>query len=611
MSNQSFDGGSDDFWTKLQKQLKSEEKNEESKTKQAFAEIMWLQYLPVAGKPKEKENGNYVFGKSKINAINNKLGSNLPYYNCDGCAGYGMAQMRLDSDLADLVLMFYTFTDGKSELSEQIGKDNFKKRIIDWCLDIGDIIGGIRSNAYKNVTGRKNPQRLLPIHNMLLYLCKPEQYAPICSSSDKEKIVKTFEGLLNENEKADDNTGDNNNWNNKIHLIKEKLNNLPGNLSENGFYGPQLRSLWNVGATQSDALKFKKALILYGPPGTSKTYTSTKLAENLIYQLNYQNDIGNYFKALEDGTIKKHIHRLQLHPNYTYEDFIWGYQIENEKYDNKGRKILIPGTSNLQCVGSKTTPKKGYFLRLLDEIQKENQSVINEINSLKTQTGKETKISEKEKELKVHVLILDEINRVDLSRLFGELFSAIENRNEPVDLPVKIDGLTSTEVNGLEVSQISVPENLYIIGTMNEIDFSLERVDFALRRRFLWKFYGFNGQALYDILNEKQKKYGISKMDNESIIDYYDRCKALNDAINKDDDLGKQYEIGHTFFGEIIDLWVSLGTGKQLKTIQEKLWEVSIGPMIEAYLGNCDAKTKKEKIDTLKSAFIPEKDGKQ
>lgn len=104
--------------------------------------------------------------------------------------------------------------------------------------------------------------------------------------------------------------------------------------------------------------------------------------------------------------------------------------------------------------------QEGYLLKLLEIVRKDNYP---------------------------NVLILDEINRIDLSRLFGEFFSALEKRDTDI----------STSVGGFI---INVPKNLYVIGTMNEIDFSLERVDFALRRRFVWLFFGYNQDALKNII---------------------------------------------------------------------------------------------------------------
>ena len=143
-------------------------------------------------------------------------------------------------------------------------------------------------------------------------------------------------------------------------------------------------------------------------------------------------------------------------------------------------------------------------------------------------------------------MILDEINRVDLARLFGEAFSAIENRNEAIDLPFK-------DKDGNQYT-LTVPDNIFIIGTMNEIDFSLERIDFALRRRFLWFEHSYSSETLNDMLNDmlegKLDKY-FSDSDEE-IQKFIENSNNVNDIISETPELGSQYKIGHVFFAEIV-----------------------------------------------------------
>ena len=594
-----YDDGDGTFYEKLKKQIEGELTDEQ---KAVFANLLWLKFLFQEKKIDKQPSQNGVGGECGRDTINKikecTIGFNEEFFpSNNGCAPYGMATINVDAEMTDLVLLYYQLLKQKFNGTTDEEKKNainaIKKYIIFWCLDIkddgtvpekGEV--GIRSATYNdNVLDlpeeRKCPKTLLPLHNMLLYACNPDYYDNIAVSGDKEKIAKAFKGIWTKADiiglngsKADfyDNADENNKI---INIIYSKLNNNGNNPQ---LYFEPYRSMWRNEGTELDAIKFKKALVLYGPPGTSKTYTAKEMAKTIIRELNYASKIDEYIKDLGNGEIEKRIHRLQLHPNYTYEDFVWGYQIENEKYDQVGNSFVAGKT--LQCVGNKTTPRKGYFLRLLDELNKDNG--------------------------KIHVLILDEINRVDLSRLFGELFSAIENRDEAIDLPVVIEGLATKMVLGQKVSQISIPQNLYIIGTMNEIDFSLERVDFALRRRFIWKYYGFNQDALGSIIEQKKSVYSWPKPEEEDIVNYVNRCKALNAEIANDPDLGGQFEIGHTFFGEIVDIWATKAKNTQLKKVQETLWEISIGPMVEAYLGNCDAETKKNKLESFKVKFIPE-----
>lgn len=403
-------------------------------------------------------------------------------------------------------------------------------------------------NFFNTDYNDKNPN----IKNAFLHFCNPAAYAPVAASATKESIKKNLSFVLNQDEIPSS-------LDECILAIHQKLRGIQiakGRTVDGCIFWPDYGTFINGkddGVSDYSTLKFKKAVVLYGPPGTSKTYSASEIAKAIFFENaveKKESDVPSFVKKLE----KSNIHRLQLHPNYSYEDFVWGYEISTKESDGQ--------------ISSISKPKKGYILNLLEKISRDENDP--------------------------HVLILDEINRVDLSRLFGELFSAIENRNENVELPVSFDGSS-------ENYKICIPSNLYIIGTMNEIDFSLERIDFALRRRFAWIFKGYDDGVLGDIIKKRLENANIDKINIDDYQDYVNECTRLNNKISKD--LGKQYQIGHTIFAEIVGVQkdmcfddFSLKTIKQAKKI---LWNISVKPLLEAYLGNVD----QEKINELISDY--------
>lgn len=248
-------------------------------------------------------------------------------------------------------------------------------------------------------------------------------------------------------------------------------------------------------------------MILQGPPGTSKTYNAKKIiaegiiktnevkefvdSENNKFDLNKADDIQKLLDSKE--AIKEFLNEyqinskgegywdmVQLHPSYGYEDFVRGITIKTEN----------------------------------QQIQYET---VNKI------FGKMCDIAgRKENEGKKFFLLIDEINRADVATVFGELIYALEYRNEAIETPYEVG----------ESSKITVPDNLYIIGTMNTADKSVGNIDYAIRRRFIF----------FDLLpNEKVIENDYAKNVFLGVKEFIKT--SINNQYRANDFL-----IGHTYF---------------------------------------------------------------
>lgn len=302
-----------------------------------------------------------------------------------------------------------------------------------------------------------------------------------------------------------------------------------------------------------------KALILWGPPGTGKTYTAKQIIRELL-KLNDTDNLENY-KFKENQPLGKNDpgcwSLVQFHPNYTYEDFIGGI------------------SPNLKRRNLSYTLKEGIFKKICDAAKRNNN--------------------------KKYILIIDEINRADLSAVFGELMYALEYRNEKITIP-----------NFEE--EFTIPDNVYIIGTMNSIDKSLVTFDLALRRRF--SFYKVMPQI--PVLNTILAAYQISQ---KSLSTFLSHCLKLNVQIsgvsedgdsNADDNalmLGEDYQIGQAYFAKIKDFLETVPSSDKEQDIRpdhmQKLWSYHLLPLLEEYLGNQveDADIKKE-LKEIEKQFV-------
>jgi 5-methylcytosine-specific restriction protein B len=211
-------------------------------------------------------------------------------------------------------------------------------------------------------------------------------------------------------------------------------------------------------------------------------------------------------------------------------------------------------------------------------------------------------------------LILDELNRTDLSRLLGEAFSALDDRDAPIDL--------AGFGNERERRILELPKDLFIVGTLNLIDQSVEALDFALRRRFLWLYTGFRAEIIPEVIEQKWNALGITHHPFDRLREDVDllaeRAARLNAEIRGSRLLGEQYEIGHTYFFDVVgfvERWPKVRPrGQRPKRYLWKddkplppaiaLWRFSLKPLLDEYLAGIEPDARDREVAKLREVFL-------
>ena len=261
-----------------------------------------------------------------------------------------------------------------------------------------------------------------------------------------------------------------------------------------------------------DLLDERRQIVLYGPPGTGKTYLARKLAADLVGP--------------------EQVSLVQFHPAYTYEDFFEGFRPNGGEGGSIGFEL-----------------RAGPLRRLVSRAVEHREQAF--------------------------ILIIDEINRANLAKVFGELYFLLEYRDEAVEL------MYSTGDD-----PFSLPPNIYLIGTMNTADRSVALVDSAIRRRFAFVALDPSAEPTRSLLRKWSTRHGLPPM-------AADLLEELNRRIDDPD-----FQIGPSYFMR------STASDAFSHERLERIWSADLEPLLqEHFYGRWDSEGPRFALDSLLRAL--------
>ena len=307
---------------------------------------------------------------------------------------------------------------------------------------------------------------------------------------------------------------------------------------------------------------------------------SAKSIESLTKELSWEEKLQQF---VEDATENNTVYKLSNGNEFTIEEIHDRTIVVHNEQNEKTTRVSVSADEILELLTNEVPLNivrdiRNYFNRKFGTQPDSYAYIITkEIRKMK---GKVIVPSADKIERKVFVFIIDEINRGEASKIFGELFYAIDpGYRGKKDVRVKTQYQNLVPETDVFAGGFYVPENVYILATMNDIDRSVESMDFAMRRRFTWK--------------------EVTPADTESMLNTLtcaDEAKAtmnrLNALISETDGLGAAYQVGPSYFLKLKD------NGGDF----EKLWKMNIEPLLKEYLRGF--RKTSEILDKFKEAYF-------
>ncbi len=388
----------------------------------------------------------------------------------------------------------------------------------------------------------------------------------------------------------------------KTHLAKEIAKELGYSKADVGFvqFHPSydytdfvegLRPIKSSDGTSSIGFERKDGVFKEFCRQALKNLTdSKKSVEDLQKEISTDEQIENFLeKAIDDKTEFEiaHGNKFKIEDSSDKNILI---SIPANKITNE---LSLPKNDLVQLLNSDTKIESGADIKSFFNRKWRTQQdsyILTLYNEIKSQKQIKTVQNVQKIEKKNFIFIIDEINRGELSKIFGELFFCIDPGYRGEESRIQTQYQNLVEESDVFKDGFFVPENVYIIGTMNDIDRSVDTMDFAFRRRFT--FYEIKAEENLSMLDEKTDKNGNKtglppKIANAAKI----RITNLNNAISAIEGLNSSYHIGGAYFLKL----------NELDGDFEQLWNYHLEGLLREYLrGHDDAETE---LSELKKAY--------